>query len=126
MKPRSARDRSAADSRLTRSRFACARSRAAVAWAMSPPLRLKSGSERVVRGDVLELAGVNLREPHVQLARVPHLAPQLRHPEQAVGIARCATRQPRVSERGEGPRISGVHVESDRGAPEGEAVARGV
>src|SRR3989440_9555831 len=32
--------------------------------------RVHSG-ERVVRGDVLELAGVHLREPHVQLARVP-------------------------------------------------------
>src|SRR5256885_451957 len=80
------------------------------------------GGKRIVRRPVLELSRVHRREAHVELTHVTHLAPQLRHLEQAVGVGGVAARQSCPGERGEGSRVGRVHVEADGGALEGKGI----
>ncbi len=84
------------------------------------------GGDRIVRGDILELSRVDRREADIQLAHVAHLAPQLRHLAQAVGVERVAAGQTRAGEGGERSGVGRINVKPDRGALEGEVISRGV
>jgi hypothetical protein len=82
------------------------------------------GGERVVGGDVLELAGVHLGQTYVQLAHVSHFAPQPGHDDEAVSVVRVAPRQPGPRRGGERPGVGRVRLETDRGTLEREAESR--
>jgi len=66
------------------------------------------GRQRVIRGGVRQLTRIYRGEPHVELAHVAHVPPQLGDPQQAVGIEGGAARQTPSSAAGD----SGLSVVS--------------